>query len=188
MASRKTLKRRGQRKKKQMYDLKAKHKEEYEALRLLDHMVELQRLQQEGKVPMNTTTQGMIIQAEIPETEKQRRYLFDELSRALFKIDARLEKEFHIIDDEPPRTQEELIQRIKDGMWEPEGNKEADGATFSEAWIRWRNPKHKPDKAGYRKARLASKDKFKDIERIIAIKSPDEGLAALIDYEAMSFH
>jgi hypothetical protein len=104
-----------------------------------------------------------------------------------------LRKAFGLVNDEDPKTPDELIQRIKDGKFvlpsteDQEKNRERD--FYSSAWsfIEWRDPSVKRDQSGY----AAAKDKLNaaatQVRDIIMVKTPEDGLAALQAFEAQSF-
>lgn len=115
-------------------------------------------------------------------------HLLNRLSTVRRELDDKLQEQFYINDDPRPKTPEEYVKRIQAGEFQL---RDADGKDeygnphyYDNAYnyLIWR--KNKADWKGYRaaaaeleKARVTAKD-------IIMVKSADDGLKALQDFEA----
>lgn len=134
--------------------------------------------------PMNSYASATLVTAADTTLADERRFLRHELSDAFEKAKLTLKRQFGLEDDEAPMTLDETIKRIQDGLFViPEKYK--DQKTYgSLGYLRWRDPKAVEDKAGYKAARVTLDAEYSKAERIIKILTPQEGLQAVIDFEA----
>lgn len=111
-------------------------------------------------------------------------YLTGRLHDAFDAKNTELQRMFHLIDDQAPRTPEELIERIKAGKFTlPEKDKRR---TYWGAYdqIIWRDPSAKKDQDGYDAAfDLLEKERTKAKDAIM-ISDPADGLKAIQALEA----
>lgn len=134
------------------------------------------------------------------ETQTQRHYLESRLHSIYWDKQAGLSRHFHILDDEYPKSYKEAIQRIKDGKVvlkkhfdiADEIDEEDDLFGFDVYSLghalRWRDPNQPADHDGH-KAALEKLDAARtEIKDIIQIKTPEEGLVALKEFEKATFH
>jgi len=127
---------------------------------------------------------------------EQRNFLFGKLSSAFTEKDFDLRKAFHLMDDDRPTSVKEFVQRIKDGKftlpkdWDEEQDEDDcyfDLSDFVYA-LRWRDPAVKEDKAGYKAARETLSKAYDDAATTVMLKSLDDGLKAVEDFKAQTFH
>ena len=120
------------------------------------------------------------------EVEVQRSFLRNEATNIHSNHNRELRKAYGLRDDDPPRTLDDAVQRIKADKFEE--NKQAPSYLAWSDKIRWRDPTVKEDNAGYEAAETLLDTQYKDVKRTIVIKSPDEGLSAVLDFEKATFH
>lgn len=134
--------------------------------------------------PMNSYASATLVTAADTTLADERRFLRHELSDAFEKAKLTLKRQFGLEDDEAPMTLDETIKRIQDGLFVIP-DKYKDQKTYgSLSYLRWRDPKAVEDKAGYKAARVTLDAEYSKAERIIKILTPQEGLQAVIDFEA----
>lgn len=128
---------------------------------------------------MNTSIQVAV------NDDQTKRYLKDRLYAVTHEKRTALSRKFGMIDDEAPRTANELIKRITDGKYVIRKDR-GDSRTYSDslAYINWRDPAVTKDEAGFdaandklEKAQTAVKDQ-------IVVLDAEKGLAALQTFEA----
>lgn len=89
---------------------------------------------------------------------------------------------YHMYNDPTPHTPKELVDRIKAGLYViPEGADEFDGNPLYT--IEWRDPNAKKDTEGYKKYKEMLKLLRTKAQDTIVVKSLDEGLAAVQEFE-----
>lgn len=106
--------------------------------------------------------------------------------------DRKLENEFHLTDDEAPKTPSEFLQRIKDGKFvlptDEEFKKHYNYLRDPGALIKWRDPAVKADKDGYdaaHKKLIAARD---DVFDAIMVKKPIDALKDVQAFRDATFH
>lgn len=100
------------------------------------------------------------------------------------------EKQFGLVDMDCPKTPQEFVDRIKNGLFIFDN---PDNASDSDYWqwnnpvsdIRWRDPAVKGDKEGFKAAREVLKAEHIKLKDSIQIKDPVESLAELQAWEAV---
>jgi hypothetical protein len=119
------------------------------------------------------------------ETELQRAHLVRRLRKLRdAKLD-QLEIDFGLADDEAPKTFNEFIKRVKSGDISYTGSKDEDYEHLSGVFnhIRWRSPKKKEDKAGFKAAATLLRQKYDAAKDEIIVLDLDKALAALRAFE-----
>lgn len=103
-------------------------------------------------------------------------------------------KHFAIRDDERPTKAEDLVKRIQEGKFILPTDKEVKlhshyyGDDSILRVITWRDPAKQADQAGFDKAREALDEAHASTKDVIMVKSADEGLKAVEDFKARTFH
>lgn len=116
-------------------------------------------------------------------------YLERRLEVLVYQKRDELYREFGIRDENAPQTPKEFVERILAGKFIlPDEDHDDDFCCSPAQAIIWRDPSVKKDYDGFNKAEkemLAARTEVKDA---IMIKSAEEGLAALKDFESKTFH
>ena len=115
-------------------------------------------------------------------------YLDVRLANLVNQKDNALTKAFGLRDDDRPGTAKELIDRITSGKYVvPE--ERMDTSNYDPIrYFRWRDPSVKEDYAGYDAAMKNMGAAKTDVEDAINVKTKEEALAALKDFESKTFH
>lgn len=125
----------------------------------------------------------------IPTDQAQRDFLLSEVSNVSNDLWRKAHKKFGFATDERPSTLEELLARIAAGKYVlPDEKALKKIAYYYDDMFRhivWRDPSIKEDQAGYDKFIEARDNMEKETRRTIVVKSPEEGLAALVAFESM---
>jgi len=117
-------------------------------------------------------------------------YLLQRASNAKYKIQEDLHKQFGLSDDESPRNPQELVDRITSGKYVLPTEKESE-LMVNQYWpcspmlagIKWRDPAVKEDRAGWKAAEKQLETAFNDVHDAVMIKSNDDALAAIKEFE-----
>jgi hypothetical protein len=138
---------------------------------------------------------------EMSETERQKNYLSNSLSSAYWTKDAELMEAFNLNGVTPPRSPKEFVEFIKDGKFEFVKNYLNDDGSWRDDvnhpyfydnnithYMNWINPDKVPDLEGYRAASKKMNEAKTKADRKIVVGEPAEGLAALEEFEAATFH
>lgn len=116
-------------------------------------------------------------------------YLSGRLTSIAMDKEDQLYKHFGLRDDDPPQTAKEIVDRILAGKFIlPSDEKFKDYGWGPWRGLRWRDPNLVEDRPAFEKAREAMFKAQGDTEDIIQTLSPEEGLKALNDFKAMTFH
>lgn len=133
------------------------------------------------------TNNSLNIEAAMTPTDEavaMRQYLRGRMYDVIGKKVTEAECNFGLIDDESPRSPEEIVERIKSGMFvipAPEG-RDNWGSPYK--MILWRDPAKVKDRDGYN-AWSAKLDVARTkLEDTIAINSPADALSELQAFEA----
>jgi len=117
-------------------------------------------------------------------------YLLQRASNVKYKIQEDLRIKFGLNDDETPHTAQELVDRITSGKYILPTEKEAELLNdrcwpypSAMAGIKWRDPAVKEDRAGYKAAEKQLETAFDDVHDAVMIKSNDDALAAIKEFE-----
>jgi hypothetical protein len=113
----------------------------------------------------------------------QKRYFGERINSTFYAKDNEAEHAYGLVDDTPPKTPNELIQRIKDGKITIQKGKEDSVVYDPVRFIRWRDPAVVEDRPGYEacyKTLIAAKTAAEDI---IVAKDAEAALAAVKDFE-----
>lgn len=122
------------------------------------------------------------------ETERQKRFLLNELSGVEDRQETKLRKQYGLMDDDEPRTFNELMARLKDGKYFiPDDKKDKDAWGYGLNLVKWRDPAVKEDQKGFEAAQKIMRVSYTDAIRTIKISDPKEGLAALKSFESATF-
>lgn len=125
----------------------------------------------------------------IPTDQIQKSYLTQELRDSLYRKSEEAQIFFGLENDKSPKTAKELVARITSGMYVlPSEDK--DGETNYTPYvverIQWRDPAKVKNEDGYKAFKKTLEAAKRDAERAIVIKTPDEGLAAVVAFEAIA--
>ena len=126
-------------------------------------------------------------------------HLLGRLRGATDKKRKELELQFGLVDDKFPKTMQELVDRIQKGQFVlTDKGKARDklACDNTRVWLgdledkelfRFRDPKKAEDKEGFEAAIKRRDEAYTKAMSIILVKSPEEGLAAVEDFEKQSF-
>jgi hypothetical protein len=141
----------------------------------------------------NSVANAYAFSAPISLEVSQRQELRDELEGIYAVKDGELKTHFGLRDQDPPRHGKELVERIKTGEYVLLGEREfedSDRTYYSQMTygIRWRNPKVKVDREGYKLA-LEKMEKAHTSTKLDVIVLPlTEALASVRAFEEKKFH
>ena len=138
--------------------------------------------EEQGNNPMNYASASISTPA--TETQDQRKYLTNRLQEVYNEKRDSLEATFGLIDDEPPTTAKEMLERIEAGKFVIKGLDKPDRWFEWYSAIQWRDPAKKADKDGFEAARKALKAERQKVLDIIKIDEPKAGLEAIKALEA----
>lgn len=128
------------------------------------------------------------------ENQQKTNYLDQRLTALFWAKNNELHKAFHLTSEEPA-TYEEALQRIKEGKFKFPTKKELedredDGSGYDSysfgRLIQWRT--EDKDWDGYNAAYTAMQKAQTEAKDAIMIGTPDEGLKAVKEFEAKTFH
>lgn len=138
---------------------------------------------------------------EMSENERQKNYLSNSLSNSYWNKDADLMREFNLNGVQPPQSPKEFVDFIKDGKfkfvknglnddgtWRDDENHPYFGSGNIYQFINWIDPDKTPDYEGYREASKKMGEAKTKADRKIVVGTPADGLAALEEFEAATFH
>src|SRR5256885_13812507 len=136
--------------------------------------------------PMNNFANIVAFEETAPTDQVQRANLLSHLDSANREFHPKARKHFGLTQDEAPKTAKELVERIKAGKITLP--KEDNDRKCSYVWdvfsrIKWQDPSVVEDQDGYDAWEEKTAVAKRTVERIISIKSPDEGLNAVIEFE-----
>ena len=123
------------------------------------------------------------------EQERARDYLEIRAADVRSAHKSTLARHFGIEDDAPPKTIKELKERLAEGKFRTHENYKDDTNIRYESLdhlIRWRT--RDADKDGFRTAKESLAKTYTELQDIIVVKTPDEGLKALQEFEKKTFH
>lgn len=135
---------------------------------------------------MNNFANVVSYEETAPTDQIQRAYLIQQLDHAYRNLLSKARMQFGLTQDDAPKTAKELIQRIKDGkvtIPEEKNDKKCGYVWDVFSRIKWQDPSKVEDQDGYDKFEESLTTAKTSAERTISIKSPDEGLAAVIAFE-----
>lgn len=144
---------------------------------------------QEGNNPMYANTINTVAaNYEDSRDTKQRRYLRSQASDAFYALKRDLKEKFFITVPNPT-TLGEAIQRIKDGKFSFDYEKDAerDYSWGLLHYINWRTEEMKEDQDGYKAARARLNKAYNELEQDIEILDPERALSRLRDFAAKDF-
>lgn len=131
------------------------------------------------------------------EDQDKKDYLFDRLCSIAWEKRDEEKKPYGLVDDDAPKTIKERKERFAAGKfvinWRADEDDYEDDEEFESSYsaggnIRWRDPAVKEDRKGYEAAMEKMGKDLTDFRDIIKIKSPDEGLTAVKDFEKRTYH
>ncbi len=129
---------------------------------------------------MNTT--------KLPE---EKIYLLDRVTQVYYEVHTpTLRRKFNLDPDPRPTTFKEMRERLEAGQFSLPSDDDYSchrSGYIDLAYLRWQDPTKKEDLAGYDNARKSLKDLLTKARDAIVVKSVDEGLKVLQDFEALSF-
>lgn len=103
---------------------------------------------------------------------------------SLFSVkDRELETKFGLRSAERPATLNEMVKAIKDGQFKIKDDHGDDTCYYYLDYVIWGDPSIKIDRSGYNAAIKLLQKKYNEVNDIIEVLSPTEGLAALKDFE-----
>lgn len=114
----------------------------------------------------------------------QKTYLRERAYEIWHAKHAVLETKFNICDDAPPATVKDFVQRIKDGKWTTDSEKDLTRKSWQPTnYILWRDPARVADTEGYDAAKVVLGNQFQAIKDTIVIKTPAEALSEMRTWE-----
>lgn len=138
---------------------------------------------------------------ETTETERQRQYLTYQLKEIYWVLEADARVKFNMNPVQGPQNPKEYVEFIKegkfefpnyylnkDGSWKENQNHPYFDDYSAGNFLIWVDPANPRDEAGYNAAYAKITKAKKDAERTIMVSTPAEGLAALKEFEATTFH
>jgi hypothetical protein len=113
----------------------------------------------------------------------QRSYAATRLGDLYSKLNSGLIKQFGLVNDEPPRSFEDLLARIQAGKYVfPEDKKTKSIGVYGVMdYIQWRDPAVKEDQAGYDAAIEKLSAAYNDAQDNMALASDAAGVKAAVD-------
>ena len=112
---------------------------------------------------------------------RAKEYLTCRLNSKFYEVDRTLMRKFGLLDEEPPKNAEEIAERIKSGMYVI---RDKSDWLYGLDRFRWRNPETKEDRPGYESAVKVLEKDFQHAKDLIVVKSADDGLAALNEFQS----
>jgi hypothetical protein len=123
---------------------------------------------------------------EVDTAETQRVYLGRRALDVLLDKQHALMVEFKIIFEWRPKTVQEALKRIQDGLFTMKGSEKTDPVPYS--WLNdvfsWRGPEDQPDEAGFKTASDKLQKTFEDLQDKMRILSPADGLKEFQAFQA----
>lgn len=113
-----------------------------------------------------------------------------ELAHSIFiHKDRELMKHFGLLNDDPPNNATEALKRIADGKYVIDAKEEERNPGWNWTnYIAWRDPKVERNRKGYQEAYANLLKAKHKLDVVIAVKSNEDGLKVLEDFEAQTFH
>ena len=166
------------------YDLESMEKD----LHLMEAALEYFNLK--GNNTMNTANATVIATADTTSRD-QRQYLQSRLRDISYSKDSDLKAHFKMNPVKGPKSLKALVEKIKSGDFKMYSEDFSDEHEFYSTdqlldYIRW--SKDAPDIKGYEAAQAKKKDAYTKAVDTITIKSPEDGLKAVQEFEAATFH
>ena len=125
------------------------------------------------------------------DLQTQRRHLNDRLYGIVENKIAKLRVEFHLSDDEAPKTPSEYLKRIADGKFTVPTDEDWKRCRWNfdgYYGIRFRDPKAEADQDGFDAATEALYSARQKVEDEIAILEPAQALKSVQEFETATFH
>lgn len=140
---------------------------------------------QEGITPMANYNAATIVAQADTTARDQRQHLHSRMWEVQQTKKYALKKQFHLIDDDAPKSPKEMAERIAAGKFIIRGLDKEETRYFSSYdAIVWRDPAVKPDQAGYDAVKTEMDKKYRETVDTITILDPKDGLDALREFEA----
>jgi len=129
---------------------------------------------------------SLVIESPAKTEEDQRRYLGARAMDVLLEKQDALMEEFKITFRWRPKTVQEALKRIQDGLFTMKGSEKTDPVPYS--WLEnvfsWRGPEDQPDEAGFKVASEKLHKAFGDLLDKMRILSPIDGLKEFQAFQA----
>lgn len=138
---------------------------------------------------MSSYSNAQVAQITRPtETEQQRDYFLGRLLQLAHEKERQELKHFGMVDDDPPKTPKEYVQRIKDNKFMIQKDcDDMETGRYSWEYLIWRDPEVKRDQDGYTAARELIHKVIGETEDEIW-NDPKNALAAVHKFEKHTFH
>lgn len=144
----------------------------------------------ENNMYTTANTAAAVIQTTPPVEVDQRKYLLKRLENSYYDKERAFHAEFKLNPVDGPKTVKDLVAKIKAGDYTLLYDWTEEAETWGTAglldYIRW--SKETPDRDGFDAAMKKTKEAKKAATDTITILSPEEGLKALQEFEAATFH
>ena len=111
-----------------------------------------------------------------------------DLRNIYLKHDEKLEKHFHVRDDDAPETGEDAIERIKAGKFQLKPKEQRCVFDHWTNHLRWRDPEAKKDIDGYKAANEKLKTAYTHAIQDVTVDPLEKAKAALRKFEDATFH
>lgn len=122
---------------------------------------------------LTSTSLNNTVTAQVPTEQRQIVYFVQQARDAMYKKEEELRKKFGLVDDEFPRTANEVIKRIKDGNIVVDPMLGDQPSCCPLDCIRFRDPKLEPNYTGYDAASEKLVKLYSSVERqIVASSTP----------------
>lgn len=130
----------------------------------------------------------MYINAEMTKEQTAQIYLRDRLENVHSEKRDELRHQFGLCDDDPPCSFEDAYKRITEGKFIIADDKRSKLSYNPLNFVQWRDPSVKKDTEGFEAAEVQAETAFTQVSDAIMVKTPQEALTALEEYENATFH
>jgi hypothetical protein len=126
--------------------------------------------------------------------DRQKNHLLDRLRQLKNEKNETMRVNFGLTELPRPKTPAELVEYIKAGKYvfkhEDDLSSDFDSEFYYNPWrfLEFRDPAVKVDREGYEKAHKALDKLYDDIKDEIIVKSPEDALAALRQFESTAIN
>lgn len=123
------------------------------------------------------------------QTDPKVDYLANRVSNIYYTKSDELQKTFGLVNDDPPATPKEIIDRLASGKFVVNEDRMNERHYNPLAFFQWRDPAVKKDTDGFNKAiETMGKARTEALDTINVISDETAKLKALKDFESKTFH
>ena len=123
----------------------------------------------------------------ISDTYLSRSWLDQRVDGIARKIDVKLERQFGVRDDEPPKTFADVLARLTSGKYVIEDSKKNRESYDSLNYVQWRDPSIKRDDVGYKLAAEALRSAKTLVLDAVKVLDPKDALAPVQAFEKWTY-